>query len=182
VAVVDSTWSPSSWRDFEALQQPEWPDPERLAAARERLRTVPPLVFAGEARQVQAGLAEVAAGRAFLLQAGDCAESFHDFERVTDTGYETVTGSTPAVISVVEKINDPRYPSFKGIMAAKSKPIETKSLSDIGLDAGEVGLANAWSAVESFENAPPRAAGETVKDEGNGGGAIADYLASKKLI
>jgi electron transfer flavoprotein beta subunit len=103
-------------------------------------------------------------------------------ERVTDTGYEVVEGNTPAVISVVEKINDPRYPSFKGIMAAKSKPIETKSLSDIDLDAGEVGLANAWSSVESYENAPPRAAGQTVKDEGNGGGAIADYLASKKLI
>ena len=103
-------------------------------------------------------------------------------ERVTDTGYEVVEGSTPAVISVVEKINDPRYPSFKGIMAAKSKPIEMKSLSDIGLDAGEVGLANAWSSVESYENAPPRAAGQTVKDEGNGGAAIADYLASKKLI
>jgi len=103
-------------------------------------------------------------------------------ERVTDTGYDTVQGDTPAVISVVEKINDPRYPSFKGIMAAKSKPIEVKSLSDIGLDAGEVGLANAWSTVESFENAPPRAAGQTVKDEGNGGAAIADYLASKKLI
>jgi len=103
-------------------------------------------------------------------------------ERVTDTGYESVQGSTPAVISVVEKINDPRYPSFKGIMAAKSKPIETKSLSDIGLDAGEVGLANAWTSVESYENAPPRAAGQTVKDEGNGGAAIADYLASKKLI
>ena len=67
-------------------------------------------------------------------------------ERVTDTGYEKVEGSTPAVISVVEKINDPRYPSFKGIMAAKSKPIEVKSLADIGLDAGEVGLANAWTA------------------------------------
>jgi electron transfer flavoprotein beta subunit len=103
-------------------------------------------------------------------------------ERVTDTGYEAVEGSTPAVISVVEKINDPRYPSFKGIMAAKSKPIDVKSLADIGLDASEVGLANAWSSVESFENAPPRAAGQTVKDEGNGGAAIAEYLASKKLI
>src|SRR6478735_8747224 len=103
-------------------------------------------------------------------------------ERVTDTGYEKVQGSTPAVISVVEKINDPRYPSFKGIMAAKSKPIEVKSLGDIGADAGEVGLANSWTQVASFENAPPRAAGQTVKDEGNGGGAIADYLASKKLI
>jgi electron transfer flavoprotein beta subunit len=103
-------------------------------------------------------------------------------ERVTDTGYELVEGSTPAVISVVEKINDPRYPSFKGIMAAKSKPIEVKSLSDIGLDAGEVGLTNAWTSVESSENAPPREAGQQVKDEGNGGAAIADFLASKKLI
>jgi electron transfer flavoprotein beta subunit len=103
-------------------------------------------------------------------------------ERVTDTGYESVQGSTPAVISVVEKINDPRYPSFKGIMAAKSKPISTLALSDLGLDAGEVGLAGAWSQVASFENAPPRAAGQTVKDEGNGGAAIAEYLAGKKLI
>jgi electron transfer flavoprotein beta subunit len=103
-------------------------------------------------------------------------------ERVTETGYESVQGSTPAVISVVEKINDPRYPSFKGIMAAKSKPIDVKSLGDLGVDAGEVGLANAWSQVASFENAPPRAAGQTVKDEGNGGTAIAEYLASKKLI
>ena len=103
-------------------------------------------------------------------------------ERVTETGYESVQASTPAVISVVEKINDPRYPSFKGIMAAKSKPIDVKSLADLGLDAGEVGLANAWSQVASFENAPPRAAGQTVKDEGNGGVAIADYLAGKKLI
>jgi electron transfer flavoprotein beta subunit len=103
-------------------------------------------------------------------------------ERVTDTGYESVQGSTPAVISVVEKINDPRYPSFKGIMAAKSKPITTLGLGELGLDAGEVGLANAWTQVASFENAPPRAAGQTVKDEGNGGVAIAEYLASKKLI
>jgi electron transfer flavoprotein beta subunit len=103
-------------------------------------------------------------------------------ERVTETGYDKVEGSTPAVISVVEKINDPRYPSFKGIMAAKSKPIDVKSLADLGLDAGEVGLAGAASTVESFELAPPRAAGQTVKDEGDGGAKIADYLASKKLI
>jgi electron transfer flavoprotein beta subunit len=103
-------------------------------------------------------------------------------ERVTDTGYEKVEGATPAVISVVEKINDPRYPSFKGIMAAKSKPIEVKSLSDIGLEAGEVGLANSWTEVDSFENAPPREAGQVVKDEGDGGAKIADFLASKKLI
>ena len=103
-------------------------------------------------------------------------------ERVTDTGYESVQGSTPAVISVVEKINDPRYPSFKGIMAAKKKPLTLLTTADLGIDAGELGLANASTQVVSFENAPPRAAGQTVKDEGNGGVLIADYLASKKLI
>jgi electron transfer flavoprotein beta subunit len=103
-------------------------------------------------------------------------------ERVTDTGYESVQGSTPAVISVVEKINDPRYPSFKGIMAAKSKPVTVLTLGELGIDAGEAGLANASTEVVSFENAPPRAAGQTIKDEGDGGVKIAEYLASKKLI
>jgi 3-deoxy-7-phosphoheptulonate synthase len=86
MAVVDSTWSPSSWRDFEALQQPEWPDPIAADRVRQRLHSLPPLVFAGEARQVRSALAEVAGGRAFLLQAGDCAESFRDFSRLTETG------------------------------------------------------------------------------------------------
>ncbi|HEY4346529.1 MAG TPA: 3-deoxy-7-phosphoheptulonate synthase class II [Gaiellaceae bacterium] len=86
MAVVDSTWSPSSWRSFEALQQPEWPDDARAEDVRRRLHSRPPLVFAGEARQVRSALAEVAAGRAFLLQAGDCAESFHDFDRLTESG------------------------------------------------------------------------------------------------
>jgi electron transfer flavoprotein beta subunit len=103
-------------------------------------------------------------------------------ERVTETGFDKIQAETPAIISVVEKINEPRYPSFKGIMAAKSKPIDVKTIADIGLDRGEVGLANSWSSVESFESAPPREAGQSVKDEGNGGAAIADYLASKKLI
>jgi 3-deoxy-7-phosphoheptulonate synthase len=86
VAVVDSTWTPASWRGREALQQPEWPDDARLETVKRRLHALPPLVFAGEARQVRASLGEVAAGRAFLLQAGDCAESFHDYERLTETG------------------------------------------------------------------------------------------------
>src|SRR5277367_1942990 len=86
MAVVDSTWSPSSWRDFEALQQPVWPDRAAADRVRQRLHSLPPLVFAGEARQVRGALAEVAAGRAFLLQAGDCAESFHDFSRLTESG------------------------------------------------------------------------------------------------
>src|SRR6476620_2671378 len=77
------TWSPSSWRDHPAGHQPEWPDGDAAEAARSRLQAMLPLVFAGEARQLQASLAEVAAGRAFLLQAGDCAESFHDFSAIT---------------------------------------------------------------------------------------------------
>src|SRR6476620_330830 len=77
------TWSPSSWRGHPAGHQPEWPDADAADAARSRLQAMPPLVFAGEARQLQASLAEVAAGRAFLLQAGDCAESFHDFSAIT---------------------------------------------------------------------------------------------------
>jgi 3-deoxy-7-phosphoheptulonate synthase len=75
-----------AWRDREALHQPEWPDPARLEKIKQKLHALPPLVFAGEARQVRGALAEVAAGRAFLLQAGDCAESFHDYERLTATG------------------------------------------------------------------------------------------------
>jgi|SRR5215208_203338 len=78
-AVPAPAWSPSAWRDFPARHQPEWPDETAVAAAREQLKAVPPLVFAGEARALTAALGQVAAGRAFLLQAGDCAESFRDF-------------------------------------------------------------------------------------------------------
>jgi 3-deoxy-7-phosphoheptulonate synthase len=86
MAVADPTWTPSSWGDREALQQPEWPDDAHVAEIKQTLHALPPLVFAGEARQVRAALGEVAAGRAFLLQAGDCAESFHDYRKLTDTG------------------------------------------------------------------------------------------------
>jgi len=83
MAATPETWSPSSWRSFPALHQPGWPNDEPAETARARLKAMPPLVFAGEARALTAALAEVAAGRAFLLQAGDCAESFHDFSAVT---------------------------------------------------------------------------------------------------
>ncbi len=83
MAVTSSAWSPSSWRQLTALQQPEWPDAAAAEAALARLKASPPLVFAGEARRLQDDLAQVQAGRAFVLQAGDCAESFHDFSAVT---------------------------------------------------------------------------------------------------
>ena len=103
-------------------------------------------------------------------------------QRQTDYGYDVVTAALPAVVSVVEKINEPRYPSFKGIMAAKKKPVETLTLADIGVEASEVGLAGAWSAVDTFAARPPRQAGTIVKDEGDGGVKVADFLATQKFI
>ena len=76
---MNAQWSPSSWRQFPVVQQPAWDDPSELDAAVGVLSTLPPLVFAGEARKLTADLARVAGGRAFLLQAGDCAESFDSF-------------------------------------------------------------------------------------------------------
>jgi len=102
--------------------------------------------------------------------------------RQADYGYDRVEASLPAVVSVVEKINEPRYPSFKGIMAAKKKPVETLSLADIGIDPGQVGLEAAATEVVSFTNRPPRQAGTIVKDEGDGGAKAAEFLASQKFI
>jgi electron transfer flavoprotein beta subunit len=101
-------------------------------------------------------------------------------ERQTDNGYATVEASTPVVVGVVEKINEPRYPSFKGIMAAKKKPLTTLSVADIG--SPSVGLEAASSAVDGAEPRPPKSAGQIVKDEGDGGTKVADFLASQKLI
>jgi 3-deoxy-7-phosphoheptulonate synthase len=84
---VAQPWSPSSWRGRPIRQVPEYPDPAALAAVETRLKTYPPLVFAGEARNLTAGLADVAEGKAFLLQGGDCAESFAEFhpDNIRDT-------------------------------------------------------------------------------------------------
>jgi electron transfer flavoprotein beta subunit len=103
-------------------------------------------------------------------------------ERVTDYGFDTLTASLPAVVSVVEKINEPRYPSFKGIMAAKKKPVETFSVRDLGLENAMVGAGAAWSVVADFADRPPKAAGVVVTDDGAGGTAIADYLTTAKFI
>jgi 3-deoxy-7-phosphoheptulonate synthase len=79
VAQSPPLWAPGSWRERPAAQQPEWPDPVAVKDVHARLAALPPLVFAGEARALTAALGEAAAGRAFLLQAGDCAESFAEF-------------------------------------------------------------------------------------------------------
>jgi len=99
-----------------------------------------------------------------------------------DTASETIEASLPAVVSVTDQINEPRYPSFKGIMAAKKKPVETWGLGDLGVDASQVGLDAAWTKVESVEQRPPRSKGEVVTDEGEGGKALAEFLASRKFV
>ncbi|MCE0764027.1 electron transfer flavoprotein subunit beta/FixA family protein [Pseudonocardia kujensis] len=102
--------------------------------------------------------------------------------RETDDGVTVLTAELPAVVSVNEKINEPRYPSFKGIMAAKKKPVTTLTLADAGIDASEVGLANATSTVTSSQPKPPKSGGEKVTDEGDGGQKIAAFLVGQKLI
>lgn len=103
-------------------------------------------------------------------------------ERETDDGVFTVEATLPAVISVTEKINEPRFPSFKGIMAAKKKEVTTLTLAEIGVEGDEVGLANAGTSVVSSTPKPPKTAGEKITDEGEGGTKIAEYLVAQKII
>ena len=103
-------------------------------------------------------------------------------KRATDDGVTQLTAELPVVVSVNEKINEPRYPSFKGIMAAKKKPVSTITLADAGIGASEVGLANALAVVTSASPKPPKSAGEKVEDEGDGGAKVAAFLVAQKLI
>ncbi|MFT3900548.1 MAG: electron transfer flavoprotein subunit beta/FixA family protein [Gordonia sp. (in: high G+C Gram-positive bacteria)] len=103
-------------------------------------------------------------------------------ERETDEGIVSVEGALPAIVSVNEKINEPRFPSFKGIMAAKKKEIAVVGLGDIGVEAGEVGLANAPTAVTAVTPKPAKQAGERVTDEGDGGTKIAEFLVAQKIV
>jgi len=112
----------------------------------------------------------------------DISGSQVTIRRVTDDGIATVTASLPAVVSVNEKINEPRYPTFKGIMAAKKKPVQVLTLAELPVQADAVGLANAASWVEDFSTRPPRQAGVVVKDEGDGGSKVAGFLAERKFI
>jgi len=99
-----------------------------------------------------------------------------------DTSTEIIESSLPAIVSVTDQINEPRYPSFKGIMAAKKKPLQTWSLADLGVDAGDDGLGAAWTTVEEITARPPRQAGQIVTDEGDGGNKLVEYLAGAKLV
>ncbi|MGI9018036.1 MAG: electron transfer flavoprotein subunit beta/FixA family protein [Euzebya sp.] len=106
-------------------------------------------------------------------------------DRETSGGHETVQATLPAVISVVEAINEPRYPSFKGIMAAKKKPLQTKDLAGIGLSADDAGHAGSATKVLEATPKPPKQAGDKVEDDGTGqvgAKALVDFLVEKKFL
>lgn len=126
---------------------------------------------------VRLGVAALTGARKLTVDGGKVT-----VERQTEDGYQVVSAATPAIVSVWDSMNTPRYPSLKGIMAAKRKPVETLSLSDLGIDPGTVGAAAATSAVVSAEPRPARGAGQRVTDEGDGGVALAEYLASQKFV
>jgi electron transfer flavoprotein beta subunit len=116
------------------------------------------------------------AGR--LSVSGDGVEIVRD----ADLSSETVTAGLPALVSVTDRTGEARYPSFKGIMAAKKKPVTTWTLADLGVDPAAVGLGGARSTVLSAVRRPARTAGQMVKDDGDGGSALADFLVAQKFI
>ncbi|MEY2966356.1 MAG: class II 3-deoxy-7-phosphoheptulonate synthase [Ilumatobacteraceae bacterium] len=147
------SWSPDSWRGFSAAQQPDWPDEAALDAALKQVASFPPLVFAGEARSLQASLAQVAAGNAFLLQAGDCAESFEEFSAVNIREKLRVILQMAVVLtysmgvpvvkvgrmagqfakprsSPTEKIGDLELPSFRGHIVNDPLPTTAARVPD----------------------------------------------------
>jgi len=151
--VTPSTWSPSSWRERTALQQPEWPDPAAAAAAVGRLGASPPLVFAGEARNLREGLAKAIDRRSFLLQAGDCVESFNELSTMRireklkimlQMSAVLTYGATLPVVKVgriagqftkprsdaFERVGDEEIASFRGHMVNDDAPTAEARIPD----------------------------------------------------
>ena len=119
-----------------------------------------------------------------LTQAGELrvADGTVTIRRDGDTSSDEVQAPLPAVVSVTDQTGEARYPSFKGIMAAKRKPLETLTLADLGIPPDQVGLAAAWTRVLAVEARPPRQAGAVVVDDGNGGIDLVDFLASRRFV
>jgi len=160
-----------------------------LARAIEKLETRPDLVLTGMASTdgtmgvVPTMLAE-RLGLPAVTYASELSVSDGTVtvRRDGDLASQTIEASLPALVSVTDQINEPRYPSFKGIMAAKKKPVDTWSLDDLGVAADEVGLGSSWTTVESFTARPPRQQGTIVADEGEGGRKLAAFLAERKFV
>ena len=100
-----------------------------------------------------------------------------------DASSDTVEGTLPVVLSVTDAANEPRYPSFKGIMAAKKKPVQTWSLADLGVAPEQVGASAAWSQVTEVTARPPRSAGTIVTDsDGSGAAQLVEFLSTNKFL
>ncbi len=103
-------------------------------------------------------------------------------QRQTEAGYDEVECPTPCLVSVTAGVVEPRYPSFKGIMAAKSKPVDEVTVADLGLDASQVGWAGGGQEIVSIEPAPTREAGEVIEDDGEAHLKIVEFLDGLKVI
>src|SRR5438067_10752392 len=97
-------------------------------------------------------------------------------ERQTEAGYDVVDASLPALVSVTAGVVEPRYPSFKGIMAAKSKPVDQLTVGDLGLDPSEVGWTGAGQEIVDVSDAPERQSGEKIEDDGEAHMKIIGFL------
>jgi electron transfer flavoprotein beta subunit len=103
-------------------------------------------------------------------------------KRQTEFGYDVIEAPLPAVVAVSDAINEPRYPSLKGIMGAKSKPQETVSLSDLGVEAERAGEQGSRTEVYALSDPPARADSKKIEDDGGAAQAILDFLAEKRLV
>jgi electron transfer flavoprotein beta subunit len=103
-------------------------------------------------------------------------------KRQTEFGYDLIEASLPAVVAVSDAINEPRYPSLKGIMGAKKKPQETVGLSDVGIDADRAGETGSRTEVLALAEPPARGDSRRIEDDGNAADQIADFLAERRLL
>jgi electron transfer flavoprotein beta subunit len=103
-------------------------------------------------------------------------------QRQTEAGYDIVEASLPAVVSVTAGVVEPRYPSFKGIMAAKSKPVDAVTAADLGIEASQVGWPGSHQEIVNVEQAPARQAGEKFEDDGTGAEKIVAFLEQLKVV
>jgi len=112
----------------------------------------------------------------------EIADGSVTIQRQTEAGYDVVQASLPAVVSVTAGVVEPRYPSFKGIMAAKNKPVDQVTASDLGFDASQVGWAGARQQITNVAQAPARQAGEKFEDDGTGAEKIVSFLEQLKVV
>lgn len=137
----------------------------------------------GETSLVPAQIAELL-GRPMLtnVAALDLAANGITARRDLDTLSQTLESPLPAIVSVTDQINTPRYPNFKAIMAAKKKPITTYTLADLNLDPATVGRTGSWVDIAEATPRQDREAGEIITDEGDAGIKLVDFLVSRNLV